>query len=226
MGDIIGKLLLALPNFLNDLVDVFSNPKTFLDSLDFNTKKTFPRAAIFYGVSMLVCFIVDIIFIDAWKQESFLKFFELLCVDGFIFLVNLLWLKMSWRIVAGVAPMKKLTVFSAYTQGAANLIGVFITLPFTARIKFDDPKGFAILLSDDESAVVGLFYQPAHIKLVLLTFLIIIVYLVAMFVWLFLVWGSFRKINEVSRIRSGVAFIVFACLAIFMFLVSAQIKLT
>lgn len=209
MGDLIGKLIPALPNFLIDLVDIFCGPKTFLESIDFNTKKAVPRAAAFFGICVLVSFTLDSMF-AVRKQDLIPKFFSTISLDGVLFLVDILLIKLSWKIVSGKAPTKHQAVFFGYVSGIINITDSFIASIIVAFSKFIDPVHFALIVNmQDFPSLADVAIHIGFVPAEAIAMSGFVVMLLVRLIWIIVVWGAFRRLNEVGKFRAAVAFCLF-----------------
>ncbi|MFM0259958.1 hypothetical protein [Paraburkholderia sediminicola] len=220
MGDLIKEILPALPNFFSDLIEIFSGPKSFLISIDFNTRKTLTRAVIFLGVSTLVTYLSQIWYIERWKTEPLADFFEYLVINGMTFFFDVLLLKLAWRLAGGKAEFKKLVTFAAYEGGAGYLIGSFVSLLGAGVARTIDPTGFPALVALDTTRILETPSVAVYIVLIAAFF-----YILFANIWLFLVWGAFREINEVPRLRSAMAFVLYYAFSIPFAILSAYVRI-
>lgn len=208
--EIMQRLGAFIPNFLNDLVEIICGPKTFLESIDLRTKKSIPRAAAFFCICMLAYFIVELTFVTRWKQDASLKLISLMAIYSSVFVVEALALKMSWNMVSGQAPIRTLTVFYAYVYGMLKLIDFFQSFIFLSLAKLIDPGAFAFFVGVQDYNALFEFAKrgelPATAVIVTIGYF---VGAIASLIWMLVIWGAFRKINEVGKTRSVIAFILF-----------------
>jgi hypothetical protein len=205
MSEFFGKALTALPAYMSQALGLLSGPKAFVLARDLETPEAAADAYAFLGITLFLALIAQISFLP--EQKDYLLTFASLAVQGAFGLILMsAALYLSWRIVGGVPSFKLLFIVSCYFSGISTLILVVFELLAGGWLKFYDPENVTQILRGappDNPMSVG------YVGFALIFF----VGFIAVYAWIFIVWGAYRKLTNVSRSRSAIALVVFTLLS-------------
>ena len=204
MNDLFGKALIALPAFVSHVLELLSGPKAFILGKDMETAESALEAYTFLGITLFIALIAQVTFLP--EQKDYLLTFASIAVQGALNLILMVAaLFFAWRIVGGTLSFKIFFIVSCYFSGISTLILAYFSLLASGWLKIKDPDNAIQLLHGSPVA------DPSNIG-VLGFLLIFCAGLIAVYVWILVVWGAYRQLNNVSRRRSTIALIVFSVL--------------
>lgn len=209
MKDLIDKLLAAIPAYVRQFIALLSGPKRFVEGLDFESDTALEQALTFLAVTFALAFIVQVPLMPE-KQNKEIFFGVSAVAAALSFVLSALILLASWRVVGGKLSWRKFAISSCYFSAISSLILLVAVLVAIGVLKLVDPADAAKIFG-------GTPIDPAEVTnwtaLIVFEAIGVLGYLAA-YVWVFAVWGAYRDLNQVSRLRSGIAFVIFVLLSI------------
>lgn len=201
MKDLFDKALIALPAFMSDVLELLSGPKAFILRKDLATDEAAQEAYTFLGVTLLIALIAQVTFLP--EQKDYFLTFTSIAVQGVLNLVLMVAvLFFAWKIVGGTLSFRIFFIATCFLSGISTLILAYFTLLASGFLKLFDPAHATQVLHGapppDPPTVGSLGYL-----------LILGAGFVAVYVWILVVWGAYRRLNNVSRTRSAIALTVY-----------------
>ena len=207
MKELIAKLMEEIPAYGRRFIDLLTNPKRFVAQLDLESETVLQEALTFLAVTFGLSFIAQLPLIaQGQNKEVLFGVSAVLTAMGFV--LNLLVLALSWKIVGGHIALRKVVVYSCYFGSVSTVIALACTLMGVAIFKGFDPAMASQVFGGVAPDSVDLMKSTGY-----LSFLGMFgIGLLLVFVWLFCVWGAYRELTGVGRLRSGIAFVIFVVL--------------
>ena len=198
-----------------------AGPKSFITNRIHGDDFTLEKALIFLAISFSICWILE----TPWIRGD--PLLELGSDISFTFMYILGYrssLYIAWYIVGGRSEFKKFIIIHLYFSSVIKLIITFTFLCMTGLLKIMDPilfkdfvdsiysgNSIAIFLMKNEEFLFNniafqLFILGMHLGLGLIL------------AWIFVGWGTYRELNQLSKFKSTLAsflFLVF-CLPVMM----------
>jgi len=214
MEKLLEPLLKFIPDYINRLIGLISEPKSFILALDLKSSGLLQKSLAFYVLSMIFTLIIQIPLIPVKDGQYSLTFFALVAFSFviFIFGVTLLWL--CWRMVGGKANFKTLVIVVSHVGSISLYIMLVFVFISNGIFKLFSPILFNQLqIRTPEIDPYELIQNEAfHVSLVIIALGFVVV-----FFWVFVVWGAYRQLNAVSKLRSGIAYVLYIMLSILVF---------
>jgi hypothetical protein len=212
MKEMIEKLLAVFPAYVRQLIGLLSGPKTYISSLDYEAPGALQDALIFIAVSCGIGSVVNLPLLPGTRNRE--EFFGLLAV---IFAIDLLLTiaitVLSWKIVGGKFDLKKLTIAVCYFSGVSALLASVPVWIALGSINLIDPVHYRLfkqwLSGSGLVDPIEMMKSPAYLAFAGVMGVVIL----SGYVWNFCVWGAYRKMAGLSKVRSGIAFGIFVILA-------------
>jgi hypothetical protein len=204
MNDLFGKALTALPVYIGQVLSLLSGPKRFVLARDMESPQAESEAYTFLGVTIFLTLIAQVSMLP--EQKDYLLTFASFAVMAAINLTLMSGaLYLAWRLVGGTLGLRTFFTVSCYFSGISTLIFAAFTLLGGGVLRMLDPEGAAAVFngglpSDPGSAGYVDFSRIAAAGLV------------AVCAWIIVVWGAYRRLNNLSRTRSAIALVVFLAL--------------
>jgi hypothetical protein len=210
MKDLLEKLVGLVPAYFEDLLPLVSGPKGFVAGR-LVRERAMQGALTFLAVSFSIAWILKIPFL---RGDPLLE----LGTDGVFFLVNVMAygtaLFAAWRLVGGRADIQNFLTVHFYYSSIVNFIDTAVFLCIMGTMRAVDP----LLYKDFYDAVTGgkmasfmienserLLANPAY----RLSLGLRAAGFVAFLTWMCVGWGAYREINQLSKVRSTVAGLLF-----------------
>jgi hypothetical protein len=198
LKDLLGPVLKLLPAYTSQLLALLSGPKRFLAERDLATDGAMADALVFLGISLLVAFVAQLPLLT--DQKDFLTAFAPQAVITFLsFVLSVAVVQLCWRLVGGGASFKSTFILSCYVSGVALLLLLVFNLAAQGSFRLLDPTVYRQLQRQE---LMDSFTGAGFLTFASLMGLGVI----ASNVWVFVAWGAYRRINAVSRAKSGLAF--------------------
>jgi len=218
MKEILDSFAAYVPRFLNELMGIFSGPKSFFRQLDINASDSLTNALIFYVLCLGLSFFLELPFITTAK-ELWIMFVVTLILFTIGSLLIAATYKISFRVVGGKGTFYKHFLLTLYVSGPAYIIFAFIAAASKGIVLSGAPDLYPLFkqFMDTSMSSAGspdidefgiLFESIPTLTAIILGQLIWIV----MIVWIVICWGAYRYINDISKFRSVMAFIVLCVL--------------
>jgi len=206
--DLIDKLLAAIPVYVRQLMELLRDPEGFILKLDLDAEPVLTDAMTFLAVSFGLAFIAQMPLLPG-KQDTWVMFgvSAVMAAVGFVFSVALLLL--SWRIVGGKLSFRKFLTVTCYFSGVSTLLFLAVTLVAVGAFKSLDPANAQTMFEGGVPDPVELSHSAGFLSFSAL----LMIGFVLVFVWIFKIWRTYRDLNQVSRGRSAIAFIVYLLLS-------------
>jgi hypothetical protein len=219
MKEIIERALHYGPEWIRDLINLVSGPKTFLAQLDLTEESTRNRALLFWLGAGIVVFMSELPFSsqhdDVWMSFLQTTIFHLLAA---VILAGLV--KVGFALVGGKASFMAMFVLSLFISGVSRVIWASGIPVSKAIVRLDEPDQYAAfeaatndMMSMRVDAALQQFTAIGSPTILVALFVSVAVSLAA-FIWLIVAWGAYRQINEVTKRRSFFAFITVVLLQI------------
>jgi hypothetical protein len=205
MNDLFSKALTALPAYISQVLGLLSGPKAFVLGRDLETAESATEAYTFLAITLFLSLIAQVSILPEQK-DYLLSFASLAVIGAFGLILMSAALYFTWRIVGGTLSFKLFFIASCYFSGISTLLLVVFTLIGSGLLKYTDPDALTRLLHGGQPA------DPTSFGYVGFG-LIVCVGLIAVYVWIVVVWGAYRILNNVSRERSAVALTLFTVLS-------------
>lgn len=204
MNDYLKLALTELPQYFMSLLELLVSPKAFLISRCSADEDNSNRATIFIGMTLLFSFLMQIPLLP--KQVNITNQFALLIANELVLMATtLLAIRLAWKFVGGKATLRQLFVCTAYAAGPMFYIFISCNLVGDAFFQVIDPEGHSLVLNHPFSALPESSLKKNGIVAEIGGF---ISGLIGAYVWLIIVQGAYRSLNQVSRARSFAAFIM------------------
>jgi hypothetical protein len=115
----------------------------------------------------------------------------------------------SWKIVGGKLTFKKFITVSSYFTGVSSLLLLIFTLLGLGIFNGIDPENAQLLRNDGWVDPVDLMKSAGYRVM----WIVVGLGFVVAFIWIFRIWRTYRDLNQVSRGRSAIAFVIFMVLS-------------
>lgn len=212
MKDLIAQMLAALPAYAKQLIELLSAPKAFVAKKELASPTAIKKALTFLAISFGLAYIAQIPFLPETQNKE-LMFGVLAIGSAFGFILNIAVLAFSWKIVGGKLGWKKYVVATCYFSSVSTLLFLGVSLLAGGIFNILDPVLYKQVLA-------GFVVDPDDWSIGYKASLIILgIGFLAVYAWILGIWGAYRKLNHLSRLRSGIAFTVFVMLSPLVFLV-------
>jgi hypothetical protein len=208
MTELIGKLLAAIPAYVRQLIDLLKDPREFIEKIDLDSDDALKEALTFLAISFGLVFIAEIPLLPQ-KQNKEILFGVSAVLAAVSFTVSVLLLLVSWKIVGGKLTFKKFITVTSYFTSVSSLLLLIFTLVGVGIFNGIDPENAQLLRNDGYADPVDLMKSAGYRAL----WLVIALGFVVAFIWIFRMWRTYRELNQVSRARSVIAFLIFAVLS-------------
>ena len=207
MKELFDRVLRAIPAYLSHVLELLSGPKTFIDRKNLAAPKSggcrqsATEAYTFLGITLILVLTAESLFLP--DQKDYLLTFASHSVQAVFFLVVMVAVLFAiWRIVGGKLSFKTFFIVTCYLSGISTLIFALFALLAGGVLKQMDPEIASRVLSG--TVVAG----PPDAGILAYAALIGIGF-IAVYVWIIVGWGVYRKLNNVSRARSAIALALF-----------------
>ena len=214
MQELIKKLLAALPLYCHQLLALLSGPRTAILQEDLDSDSALEQALTFIAVSFGIAYIGQIRLLPG--RHSTAETFGILAVAlAFVFGLNVILVILAWRIVGGRLAAKKILIVTCYFCGVSTILCLGISLLALGAFRVMDASLYQQYLS-------GTFDDPSNTLKHggYVAFLVLLgIAVMAVYAWIFWIWDAYRQLMQLSRMRSGVAFLLFTTFSPLLFLV-------
>lgn len=226
MKDLFEKLIGLIPTYLDDLFSLLSGPKSFIAERIADNEPVMEKALVFLAVSFFISWILKISLIrgDPFLELGSDAIFVLIYVSAYGGA-----LYSAWRIIGGRSEFKKVLTINFYYSGILKLMMSFVFLGMMGAIRISDPALYKDIFDSAYSGGIATFLINNKQQLLQntgyrLSIMVQFVGFSAMLAWIFIGWGAYRELNQLSRLQSfaaGLLFILF-CLPVtaLMFLIA------
>jgi hypothetical protein len=218
------KYLEFMPAYVIDLVAVLTSPKTFLKTRN-RGDENWPTALRFFGFSAILGFILLQFATTPSpllpKDTVLINIAKAIVLWGVYILFGAAAIKVSWKLVGGKASFDSILLTHIYCLSMFILIALVLTLIGNGLIKIISPDIYDAAVKMDKTGISKSIFelftdgniqqQPSKgvegAKIVILSAIISITSL-GNCIWVIATWGAYRDLNNASRARSFVAFII------------------
>ena len=208
MTDLIDKLLAAIPAYVRQMIDLLRHPKEFMATIGLESDSATTQALTFLAISFGLAFIAQIPLLPR-KLNTEVLFGVGAVQTAIAFAVDVALLALCWRLVGGQLPLKKFVVVSCYCCGVSMVLMLMVTLVALGAFVALDPVNGRFLLNGTVPDPVDLV-RSVGFKACAIIFA---GGLLTLFLWIFLFWGAYRKLNQVSKTRSAIAYVIYLLLS-------------
>lgn len=221
MHALVEKLMTALPIFGRQMSALLVGPKTAVLTQDLESEPALGQALTFVAVSFGIAYIAQIPFLPDTGNKELL--FGMLAIQSALsFALNVVLVVLAWRIVGGKLAWRKVVVATCYFCGVTTLLFLGIFLIAAGTFKSIDPSIYQQVISynvADPSDLKNNSGYRAFSAIVVLAF-------VATYAWIFCVWGAYRELLQLSRLRSALALAIFLVLSPLLFVAQQKMAAT
>lgn len=218
MNDLFEKVVGLIPTYLDDLFSLLSGPKRFIAKRISGSEPAMEKALAFLAVSFFIGWILKISLIrgDPFIELGADAIFTLVYVSAYGSA-----LYAAWFIVGGRSEFKRFMTIHFYYAAIIKLLMSFIFLGMMGAIRMVDPTLHKDIFDAAYSGSIAKFILNNEELLFQNTgyqFSMIVQFVgfSTMLIWIFIGWGAYREFNQLSRLRSilaGLLFILF-CLPV------------
>ncbi len=209
MEKLLEPLLKFIPDYINRLIGLISKPKSFILSLDLNSPGLLQKSLAFYVLSMIIALIVQIPLIPVKDGQYILTLFALAAISLLFFFVGVTLLLLCWRIVGGKADFKTMVIAFGHVASISTYIWLIFGFISEGIFKLFSPILFNQLRTSEIDP-----YELVHNDAVHASWAILAMGFVVVYIWVFVVWGAYRQLNSVSKLRSAIAYALYIMLSI------------
>jgi hypothetical protein len=219
--DLVDKLLAALPLYGRQMVALLLGPKTAILNQDLESESALQQAMTFLAVSFGIAYIAQIPFLPS-GQNAELIFGVLAVQSALAFSFNIVMLILAWKIVGGKLAWRKVIAATCYFSGVSTILFTAFYLIAAGAFKTLDPEGYQQFMSGvvtDPGDLLKSGGLQAFVVLFGVAFL-------ATYAWIFSVWGAYRQLMQLSKLRSGIALLLFTAFSPLLLLVQVLMAAT
>jgi hypothetical protein len=212
MKDLLEKLIGLIPAFFNDLLPLISSPKRYIAEQLSQDEKLIERALLFFGMCFSIGWLLKVPFsrADPLVELGTDASFVLLNVIGYGIVLYL-----AWRIVGGRGEKHKFFATTFYYAGVMQLLSSIVFLSMMGTIRATDPTFYKEMLDATYAGNFASFMMMRQERLAANPVIwVALAGYAGMLTWVVAGWGAYRKLNQVSRLRSCVAGVVFFIFAV------------
>lgn len=220
MKDLLEQIFKHLPSYAPDLVRLIGRPKTTIADLSAGAPDEFTRASIFVGISVAIGFALQAPGLA--KEHDFLTVaggmiaFKIVCILAFSAVIFAI-----MRLLGGSGDYLRTLTAYLYLISPLYLGGIALELMARGILRSYDEEVAAQMLGNPSLLGRGqpefeAFAQAAP-GLALAYTVLNLTAVVLFFGWGITCWGAFRRIHQISRLRSTIAGIL-VVVAMFLFL--------
>jgi len=128
--------------------------------------------------------------------------------------LNVALLILAWKIVGGTLAWKKLLVATCYFSSGSTLLSLAFCLLGMGCFKLLDPVLYQQTLNGIPLDPGDLFHSAGYVAFMSFTG----VAFSAVYFWIFVIWGAYRQLMQLNKLRSAVALFFFTVFSPFIFL--------
>jgi hypothetical protein len=208
--------------FLEDFIDFIGAPKAFLASASVYSSENLARAFSFFVILQVL---VKLLFVFLTPLDDDVNRMVLLNIAYTILFTGgcLRMLQLSWRLVGARPPLRRVMLCFFYFAGIAVIIQAFLLIA-VAMIMVPIDETLALMdrfdaLDAADPAAGDAFLQanPALALQYIGVLTAFAIYVAVDVTWTIIVWGAFRTLAAVGKLRSAVAMTVFYLLSCLVF---------
>jgi hypothetical protein len=211
MKELLEKLIGLIPAYFGDLLPLISGPKSFIAKRISGDEPAMQKALIFLAVSFLIGWALK----TPWLRGD--PFLELATDGAFVLIYVLAYggaLYLAWRIAGGRAEIQKFLTIHFYYSGILGFIQTILALGMMGTIRAADPVLYKEIYDVAYSGNMVLFAINNSERLIAspgyrFSLLVQFVGFGAMLTWIFVGWGAYRELNQLSKVRSFMAGLLF-----------------
>jgi hypothetical protein len=200
MKEILSRLLDALLPYGRQMTALLLSPKRAILQLDLESDSALSAAFVFLAVTCTLAFLAQIPLLPA-ENDKELLFGFLAVSSALVFALNVAAVILVFRVVGAKVAGTKIVVMSCYISGVSTFIFLVFNLISAGTLKILDSVDFRQVISGSNPNPTS---GESMIYLALLG-----LGLVATCAWIFCIWGAYRELMQLSRLRSGIALSLF-----------------
>jgi hypothetical protein len=206
MKDILEFILKYVPAYLNEFIAVAVSPWQFMATRNReNINHNLTNALAFLGITLCFVWLLQAPLIN--KDEFFSRFVSAIIHMLIIVVVFSALLRLCWKIVGGKADFKPFLITYCYFTGVVTFILVIFKLVGSGLIKMNAPEFYRLIMSNDRAQIEALNVYADHY--VIIGSLVQLGGILVSIIWLAAAWGAYRQLNQLSKTRSVVAYLLF-----------------
>jgi hypothetical protein len=211
MKDLLEKLLGLIPAYFDDLLPLISGPKRFIAGRLSSDQPAMQKALIFLAVSFLISWVLKI---PLSRGDPLL---ELGAGGAFVLIYVLAYgcaLYLAWRTAGGRAEIQKFLPIYFYYAGVLKLLMTITYLGTMGTMRAADPALYKEIYDAAYGGNIVAFLMRNSGRLLAspgyrLSLWVQCMGYGAMLIWFVVGWGAYRELNQLSKIRSITAGLLF-----------------
>ena len=223
MKDILERILAYLPGYFLDVGRLFASPKEFIGSKDLESDSEFVSSVLFSAVTTVILFTLNIPIStetgDLWTRLA------VKCANASISAILLgVCVLGGFAAVGRKGQAKPIFIITIYYSTMMNIITATFQLLSIGFWKTYAPELFEKYQKLDKVYQGNLsrllidwwpeIRNQPDVYVVVVSIALIIIGALAAFIWLFVGWGSFRKLSGLPRWKSCIAFVIVVVLVV------------
>jgi len=212
--ELLERLATLVPAYFADLIQFTAGPKRFLA----RRTRTWNDGLIFLALSFLLTFVLQL---PLSRTDPVLQAAtEAAFVFGYVVLFGYAVL-LSWRAVGGKSPIERFFAIHFYVAGVLKLILSATFMTVIGVLRMGDPSTYAemnkAIYSGNALWFVTNADRLAQQPVWQIAAALAVTGVAAMLAWIVIIWGAYRDLNRLSRLRSAAAFVIFcaACVPVY-----------
>lgn len=226
MKELLERVIGVIPAYVSDFLSFISGPKKFiLDRLD-QDESAMQNALVFFGVSFAISWIIkaplmrSVSPLDPLSQFGTEAAFVFICAGAYGGAIYV-----AWRLVGGKAGLSRFFVIHFHFAGVLLIImaGTFLATMGIIRAgdahlykeMFDAAEGGRMYSFVLENAEALMAHRPFLISLI-----VFYVGCAGGLLWIFTGWGAYRKLNQMTKLQSALAGVLFMAFSILVAIVT------
>ena len=211
MKELIQMILSHVPRYLVDFGLLLSGPKRFIAQRNTKAEKTLNESLIFFGISLSLAVVATMPLMppetNLWQYLTIRAIMALLIIT-----LSAIALRLAWRLMGGKATVRSFFVTDAYFFGVLSIVLTIFELLYAGVFKVLAPNLYEWIRAGGGGSPPIPDLTDNVFLFVLLP--ILLTYLLFIVVWPLVTWGAYRELNDLSKSRSFLAFMVtgvFSC---------------
>lgn len=205
-----------ITHYLENLLRLVQSPKQFITHRIAESNADLKESLIFMASSVLIGWLLKISFV---RGNAFLGLASDIVAAFMIAIAYGVALCLAWHVLKGKARLKEMLAVHFYYWGVVELLQACWFMSIIGAFRASDAALYKVFM---ESLYNGslLTFGPQNIERILQSSALLPIQLIAftgltaILVWLYAGWGAYRQINDVSKLQSVLAAILFVLFCI------------
>jgi hypothetical protein len=186
------------------MVALLLGPKTAILRKDLGSDTALRQGLTFLAVSFGITYIAEIPLLPAGLNKE-VTFGALAVQAALAVSLNAAALILAWKIVGGKLAPKKIVVATCYFSGVSTILFLGFYLVAAGAFKTLDPITYQQMMSGAATDPIDLWSNSA---VRVFGYLIVLGFAVTT-AWIFGIWGAYRQLMQIDKLRSGIALSLF-----------------